>query len=568
MTAPTSEDTGTTHEPPAARARPGLRCLLAAAGGAAATGLATPPLALAWLQWPALALVVWALRGRSVRQAALVGACLGLGINVSLFTWLGVAAARLGELSPVVATAAFVAWAAFASAQFALVGALAASAAGRWPGARRALLPCAFVAGEALWPKVIPWTLGLPQLACLPLAQVAELGGAPLLTLVVVCGAAGVEAALTLLHDALRRRPVSRRDAVDAAWAAAVLAASLGFGLTRLHSPPASPPGSLRVAIVQPNVVDNSMTPRAPDEVQAALVRLARQVGAAGGVALAVFPEAAAARPLIDLQAPPGGATDGRAPGAEATIRADAARGRADLSRIARLCGAPTLIGVRALRVVAGETLETSRIVERRNAVVLLDARGVLVDRYDKHALLAFAEDLPGEGALPWLRALAPFAGHYTPGPGPRRLDAGALTIAPLICFEAVPGWPAREALALGHVDLLVNSTNDVWFPGQGPHLHALAASLRAIETRRPLVRATTTGLSFAVLPDGRRVGQAPPEAPSVQIVDLPRAEGRTAHSSGGHLLGWLVTALSLIAATASCLTRWPNAQQADQKSP
>jgi apolipoprotein N-acyltransferase len=474
------------------------------------------------LQWPGLALVLRALDGLSLRRAALVGWCAGLGAHVALFTWLATATARLGELHPAAAALAFAAWASFASLQLALVGALDACARAAAPAARRVLFACAFVTAELVWPQVIPWTIGLPQQQASSLAQVAELGGAALLTFVVVFGATGLDAAL----DLARARPLPRRAIIDVSCAAAVLVVALSLGAWRLSVARAPAQRSARVAIVQPGVVSNRLTARTPREVQAALERLAREVGAAGGVELAVFPESAAARPIIDNTPDE----------ADVALRAEANGALADLARVARRCGCHTLVGATAVRVEPA----SRKVVERRNVVLLLDAQGAVLDRYEKHALLAVAEHLPGETALPWLRALVPFAGRFTAGPGPRVLRAGALSLAPLICFEAVPGAPAREALARGDVDLLVNATNDVWFgDGQGPHLHALAASLRAIETRRALLRSTTTGLSFAVLPDGTRVAETPLSQATLRIVDVPLPDvpgARTLHARGGHL--------------------------------
>lgn len=462
-------------------------------------------------------LVLRALDGLPLRRAALVGWCAGLGAHLALFTWLATATARLGELHPAAATLAFVAWAAFASLQLALVGALDACARAVAPRLRRVLFACAFVTAELVWPQVIPWTIGLPQQATPPLAQVAELGGAALLTFVVVFGAAGLDAVI----DLARVLPVRRQAIIDASCAAAMLVAALSFGAWRLAVVREPARRTARVAIAQPGVVSNRLTPRPPGEVQLALERLARDVRAAGGVALAVFPESAAPHPIID---------DDRS-----TL--------VDLARVARLCGCPTLIGATALRVKDAGGVR--KVVERRNVVVLFDGGGALLDRYDKHALLALAEHLPGEATLPWLRWLLPFAGKFTAGPGARTLRAGELSLAPLICFEAVPGGPAREALAQGAVDLLVNATNDVWFgEAQGPHLHALAASLRAIETRRTLLRATTTGLSFAVLPDGTRLAETPLSRAALRIVDAPLPDdpgARTPYGRGGHLFAQVV---------------------------
>jgi apolipoprotein N-acyltransferase len=66
-------------------------------------------------------------------------------------------------------------------------------------------------------------------------------------------------------------------------------------------------------------------------------------------------------------------------------------------------------------------------------------------------------------------------------------------------CFPELSRSDARRGAAL-----LVNLTNDSWFrrsPEARQHL-ALAA-FRAVETRRPLVRATNTGISALVSANG-----------------------------------------------------------------
>ncbi len=58
--------------------------------------------------------------------------------------------------------------------------------------------------------------------------------------------------------------------------------------------------------------------------------------------------------------------------------------------------------------------------------------------------------------------------------------------------------------------DLIVTLSNDSWFAfGPGPELHLQGAIFRSIETRRPQVRATNTGISAVIDVTGDVVARA-----------------------------------------------------------
>jgi apolipoprotein N-acyltransferase len=81
---------------------------------------------------------------------------------------------------------------------------------------------------------------------------------------------------------------------------------------------------------------------------------------------------------------------------------------------------------------------------------------------------------------------------------------SGGVTVAPLICSEALDPERAREGLALGGANLLSNHTNDGWFDRSiATDLHAAQIRLRPVELGVPLVRATLTGKSGIFREDG-----------------------------------------------------------------
>ena len=58
--------------------------------------------------------------------------------------------------------------------------------------------------------------------------------------------------------------------------------------------------------------------------------------------------------------------------------------------------------------------------------------------------------------------------------------------------------------------DLLVNLTNDAWFgKTSAPYHHLSMAVMRAVENRRPLLRAANTGFSAVIQPQGKIVAMS-----------------------------------------------------------
>lgn len=83
-------------------------------------------------------------------------------------------------------------------------------------------------------------------------------------------------------------------------------------------------------------------------------------------------------------------------------------------------------------------------------------------------------------------------------------------TFAPSICFEAVlPG--AFNKMVREGAAFLINITDDGWFGDSAlPYQHLQAARLRAVETRRWLVRASNSGVSAFIDPTGEIVASMP----------------------------------------------------------
>jgi apolipoprotein N-acyltransferase len=80
--------------------------------------------------------------------------------------------------------------------------------------------------------------------------------------------------------------------------------------------------------------------------------------------------------------------------------------------------------------------------------------------------------------------------------------------VAPVICYESVFGEYVTGYIKLGAEALFI-ITNDGWWKNTGGYKQHLSyASLRAIETRRPVVRSANTGISCFIDIRGRITGQ------------------------------------------------------------
>jgi len=142
-----------------------------------------------------------------------------------------------------------------------------------------------------------------------------------------------------------------------------------------------------------------------------------------------------------------------------------------------------------------------------RNSSFLIDAQGDIVDSYDKIHLAPFGEYVPFSKYLPFIRRIVPAMSDIEPGTELKVMKTGGRSFGPLICFEVLFADLAEQLRAQG-ADFLVIITNLGWFGGSSaiPQEFELGR-MRAIETRLPLVHCGNTGVSGVFDPWGRFTG-------------------------------------------------------------
>lgn len=455
--------------------------------------LAFPAPGLGWFAH--LALVPWLLlirTARSPRRAALDGWLGGIGFVVAVHHWL---MPSLHVFIVLLAALLGLLWAPW--------GLLVARLLGGAPTAPRAVAAVLVVPSGWLMIELVrsweglggPWgLLGASQGEWGPALRVASVGGVWLVSLLVVAVNTGV--ALLIADRAART-------------AAAVLVVVCGLAVAAVAAwaPRPQSAGTVRIAVVQPGVVEG------PGSVARRLDRgeeLTRTL-AGRGVDLVVWGESSI--------------------GAGAWQRPETARRLAELSR---RVGADLLVNVDAR-----QTDGSGRSGIFKSAV-LVGPGGPTGDRYDKMRLVPFGEYVPARSLLGWATSVGKAAGEDRLR-GDRRVvmtlpdGARGLRIGPLVCFETAFPDMSRRLVRDGAEVIVAQSATSTFQDSWAPAQHASLGALRAAENGRPMVHATLTGISAAYGPRGERVGRPlGTDASAAEVFDLPLARGETLYGRFG----------------------------------
>ena len=419
-----------------------------------------------WLQLAALAVLAALLQGAGgVRRGALIAWTFATAWLAATFWWLFVSMHVYGGLASPLAALAVLALAALLGLYYAAAGAVFV----RWGGGgllRRGLMFAApWLAAELMRAS---WFTGFPWGA----AGYAHVDGplSPLAPWVGVYGIGFVAALLAFVLSLLLRAETRRRSLRGGVAMVAVLALGLlADGAAQAPATVVSKP--LTVSLLQGNIPQDEKF-QAGSGIPIALRWYREQLLAAPG-SLVVAPETAV--PLLPAQLPAG---------YMAPLQARFAQG----DRAA-------LVGIPLGSFSEGYT----------NSVIGL-APGAAPYRYDKHHLVPFGEFIPP--LFKWFTRMMDIPlGDF---------NRGALTqpsfewqgerLAPNVCYEDLFG----EDLAHRFADparaptIFVNASNIGWFGDTvAIDQHLQISRMRAIEFARPMIRATNTGATVIIDPQG-----------------------------------------------------------------
>jgi apolipoprotein N-acyltransferase len=213
----------------------------------------------------------------------------------------------------------------------------------------------------------------------------------------------------------------------------------------------------------------------------------------------------------------------------------------AEMRRLASALGTDLLFGA----VTVKDAYELS------NSAVLLGKNGETLHIYDKIHLVPFGEYVPLRSVLGlFVNRLVEGVGDYVPGRSYEKAQAEVGSFATLVCYEVIfPGLVRKFYKRDG--DLMVNITNDGWFGRTtGPYQHFSMGVLRAVENRKPLVRAANTGISGFIDSNGRVLSALPLFERGALTEEIRTDTTRTFYSRFGDLFSYLciITTIILLA--------------------
>lgn len=479
--------------------------------GGAALAFAQPGFGAWPLAWMGIAPLLLAIRGSAPKRAFRLGWLAGIVYYGIVLYWIAPTIATYTRITMPVAIvlelmlACVAGW--FIGVFAALLEWLAASGISRVIAA-----PAVWIVLEwsrTFFPAAFPWGfVGYSQFEVLPIIQVVDIAGVyGLSALIVLVNATLVE----LLRDGVRHHVALTASLV------AVVVVTLGYGVVRLGQMRALEGPTLRVGLIQGNIAqEQKWRPGLDENILARHVTLTVSA-IQRGAKFVVWPEAAV--PFFFNR----------------DRRTERLREFASSAGVTLLVGAP------------GYEQRQGDVPRQYNQAWMVRPDGEVVGPYDKIRLVPFGEYVPWGGMFGLVQKAVDgigdfgFGTSYVVFEGPPPDGATEPTrVSALICYEAIFPDLTRHFAENG-AQVLVNVSNDAWYGRTAAPYQLLAMiAVRAIENRIPLVRATNTGVSAVVSPDGAITDATSLFEEAVVVEDVKIVRGASLYT----LLGdWLVYA-------------------------
>lgn len=176
---------------------------------------------------------------------------------------------------------------------------------------------------------------------------------------------------------------------------------------------------------------------------------------------------------------------------------------------------------------------------------------------YDKLHLVPFGEFTPGGTMFSWLNNMEYGQSEFSHRNfrKPLKMTSDSIAFTPMVCYDSVFPHTVRSFSAQGSkYNILI--TNDIWFGRSvGPYQHAAISILRAVETRRPLIRSANAGISMFIDEKGRVIDHLPLYTCGILDCSLSAGIHDSAYVKTGNLFG---ISMSVIMLLGMIFSLWP----------
>lgn len=179
------------------------------------------------------------------------------------------------------------------------------------------------------------------------------------------------------------------------------------------------------------------------------------------------------------------------------------------------------------------------------NSAIIIDPHGAKIGQYDKIQLVPFGEFAPVPTPL---KPLVPtLVGSFQPGENYNLFPFGDARAGILICYESHFAALAGEFTRRG-ADVLIEMTNDGYLGNTGVlRQHLANAVFRAVETNRPVLRATNVGITAYIDERGEVSDAAAVYTEATRAWSISKSDGKqTFYVKYGDWFAWLCSILSL----------------------
>ncbi len=179
------------------------------------------------------------------------------------------------------------------------------------------------------------------------------------------------------------------------------------------------------------------------------------------------------------------------------------------------------------------------------NSAILLKENNISY-RYDKVHLVPFGEYVPLKKLLFFVDRMVEGIGDFESGRHFNRGNVSGEEFGVAICYEIIFPGLNRKFFKDGG-SFLVTVTNDAWFgKTPGPFQHFSMSVFRAIENRKPVVRAANTGVSGFIDSSGHILDVTPIFQTSVLSKTIKTDYSRSFYSRFGDLVPYFCIIISI----------------------